>query len=481
MKRWLILLLVLVLLSVSVLSLAGVSLSRQKDQVTLKERVIYGDVRAAEGLLVEQNAHYDSHLFWQTSYQVGTGVSRCDYDFSLLEHHTGEERRPTGLSLGLDLNYGVDLTDPDREATGLQKAYLELYEATAPGSKGTKQIRLQDYYTHYPIQVSVELPGVVWSGLEREELSSPRYESERTVWEDFNSFFKIPVPEELPAFSISVTRDERGNSVGIGTESPVTDFYLTSVSTYNQTTCFFSIGNRLVGKNGPEGFVNTDGIPGGYGIYAFDYEQAERPSNTLSGGSYADRYVTGVDSKSLRMVYPLEREVQVTHLTVSSDGSRLLVFTWEQEGYHLTVLDAQTMAQLQRIEVSDEDSCLIHEQDGFLVLDGNARYTLLEEQTDGTYDLVFSVEKGSEVNPYAADQRVRTPMAYDGRRLAVVDCLYEPTHRTIELCSFYVAVYDKSGLLYYGEYDSSLSMLPDTSNYGQNCLPTGLTVTWRAS
>ena len=63
---------------------------------------------------------------------------------------------------------------------------------------------------------------------------------------------------------------------------------------------------------------------------------------------------------------------------------------------------------------------------------------------------------------------------FDGEKLVAVDFLREGRFGSLELCSYYVSVYDKTGLLYYGEYKNSLSAYPNANNYSYNCLP----ITW---
>jgi hypothetical protein len=71
-------------------------------------------------------------------------------------------------------------------------------------------------------------------------------------------------------------------------------------------------------------------------------------------------------------------------------------------------------------------------------------------------------------------------MDFDGERLAVVDVLRSPDGNAWESCGFVLSVYDESGLLYLGEYESSLTVGGyHSSNYNFNChLLSPFTVAW---
>jgi hypothetical protein len=71
-------------------------------------------------------------------------------------------------------------------------------------------------------------------------------------------------------------------------------------------------------------------------------------------------------------------------------------------------------------------------------------------------------------------------MAYDGRRLAVSGLLINETGQ-FETCGFNLAVYDETGLLYCGEYASSLDTGGETDRYSDRCVPddyTPLALSW---
>ena len=59
-------------------------------------------------------------------------------------------------------------------------------------------------------------------------------------------------------------------------------------------------------------------------------------------------------------------------------------------------------------------------------------------------------------------------MDFDGERVILADLLDEERYRSMQTTNICVAVYNEAGLLYYGEYDNSLAINPNTSDYNYN-------------
>lgn len=462
MKRIIAAVLLLSLLSVASFCMIGSIVGEEKANVMIKENVIYGDKSYAEGVTVLARANYDDHLFWNTSYTIGDNTNAStEYEFYYSEHYENEKKQYNGITLDVDLKYGFDLKTPVSESKGLQKAYRELYDATPQGGKGTKMIRLQDYYDYYPIRVHVDLPGVLWSGNDYRTLYS---KNARDVWDKFNDYFKIPIPKDLPAFEISI---EKGNN-SIGTSGMALEFYFNAINAYTSDKVFFAISNKyMVGDETEEHYIDTSLIPGGYGIYAINYRNVR---NSDRKSHYVTDYDTGIDHNSLTTVFPLEQYQEVIHMTLSNDRSKLMVFTKENSSImHLTVIDIETMTQLQKIEIGAIEQYSIFEYDNCIVFRGANDIAVIEKRNDGLCDLAFAVPRMTEIEQNIRFTGYATVMAFDGERLAIVERMTDEYHNTAGLCGFEVAIYTTSGLVYYGEYESSLSSAADPSDYTINC------------
>ena len=475
MKRYIAVVLVLALLAIGSFCMVGGVVSQETENVTIRENIRFGDKSYAEGLTVFTKSHYDDHLFWHTSYTIGEDPHiSTDYEFYYAEHYEQEPRIHQGLVLDPGFEYGFNMKIPADECVGLQKAYHELYDETPEGSRGTKMIRLQDYYDYYPVRVfSMDFPGIRWQGHDYEGLAADAYKDERAVWDKFNDFFKIPIPEDLPAFEISITK--QGNSVGIGSEGHDNDYYFSVRDTYTESRVFFSICNFIFGDRGTQ-YLDMSLIPGVYGLYSFTYKAVANADNTHR--STPLYYETGIDVDSLSMVYPLEQHAEVIYLTTDDDESKLYMLTKEYGVTYLTVIEIASMTALQKIEITDAPHFTVYEYDTCLVLLGWESISVIEKQADGLCRLAFTVPRMKEVNDANFQKGVATVMAFDGEKLAIVDRTGDGVYPSLELCGFTVAVYDSTGLVYYGEYENSLSTATSAYDYAFNCLPIEYEVWW---
>ena len=483
MKRIIAIALMLSLLSVGSFFMIGGIVNKERANVTIKENVIYGDKSYADGISVLITAQCNYHLFWNTSFTIGDqNTTTTDYEFYYDEQYKIGGMPYSGLGLDTDFEYGIDTSTPAEESTGLQKAYRELYDELEPGEEGKKTIYLQDYYTYYPVRISVNLPGVIWNGNSYEHLIYKNYENERAVWDKFNEFFKIPIPEDLPAFEISVSRHLKDSGAATGALGIDRNFYFNVKSTYTDNRIFFSIGNKYDQKNGEDvKYVDTSLIPGGYGLYSFTFKNVRNSTNTNGNTTTFYRgYETGVEADTLEMVFPLEQHAEVIFLTLSNDESKLYMFTKEYNSTYLTVIDIATMNEIQKIKITDAKNFTFYEYDNCIVLNGWEYISVIEKKEDGLCELAFTVSRMKEVNDINNQKGVATTMAFDGEKLVIIDRTGDEMYPSLELCGFTVAVYNNTGLVYYGEYESSLSISGSANEYEYNdrCRPTEYTVSF---
>ncbi len=480
MKRMIAVLLALLLLLSAALCMIGSNIQSQRDQVTVTEHILYGDPAHAAGATFLTEADYDEHLFWKTSYTVGepTGCA-TEYDFSAKRRPYETERTYRGISLGFDIQYGVDLTLPAEEQAGIQKAYRALYDETPSGTKGTKTVYLQDYYDYYPIRIDISLPGTLWVGNSYDDLAEDDYANERAVWDAFRTFFRIPIPDDLPGMEISVTKDESGRSIGVGSHTPSEKdgyYSLYTEAAYTADRCFFSINH----KRGEGGVIDTSLIPGGYGIYSFTYTNVRNEKNSPSENMtiHYPGYRTGVETDSLAMVYALEENVSVRAMHIDPTETCLLLLTEEDGGVWLNVIDLDTMTERQKLYICDGDYVSLHHRDDFLMLFFDHGFSLLSIDSERSYIPEFSAMQPYRYREELPYFNTYAGMDFDGERLIVADFSLEEQYGTMQTCNVIIAVYDRTGLLYCGEYRSSLSINPDTSRYDFNCRPHTVSVTW---
>lgn len=460
MKKYIAVVLLLSILSLGSLYLINITISKEIANVVMTENVIYGDKKLAEGITVVSNASYDDHLYWDTSYTVSHQPRiSTEYSFYYFEHRETPELKKRGLTLDVNLKYGFDLRKSVEESYGIQKAYRELYDTIPQRGKGSKIIRLQDYYDYYPIRVNFDLPGVNWSGNDYETLYS---QNAREVWNKFNEYFKIPIPEDLPSFEISISKGE--NSISAGGLS--LEFYFNAINAYSENKLFFAFRNKYTVEDGEERYINTELIPGGYGIYSIDYKKMQESNNKSYSGT---DYETGIDANSLTTAYPLEQHQEVIYMTLIQDHNKLIYFTLENTSTFLNVIDLDTMTQSQRFPIGEFEYHSIYEKDNFIAIRDKSKLAVIEKNEAEGCELAFTALRNTEYDNNVRLTGYATTMAFDGERLVIVERIADEYHNTNISCGFELTVYTASGLVFYAEYGSSLSPAADNFDYSSRC------------
>ncbi len=401
-----------------------------KTAVSIDETVVYGDKSAAEGISLDIRTHCDYRLFWGTRYTVGESPQTgTDFRFSQAEQRPRRNIPYAGIYFDGTFNgYGASSSgslDIANETAPIQ----DVASRTSPGEDRTEIVHVKDYYRFYPIRVEFDMPSRFAVNEETQQL--------------FADYFRIPVYHEHEV-EISIEKDSAGNVRRLGLSTAKgSGVLLETPSVVTDNGCFFTFSCRTDGGK----LLDTSFIAGGYGIYHF-------PLHNQGG----DDRILNVDE--LQMVYPIDAAgAEVIALQANADKSKLFLVTIESGSYLLTVIDAQTMTQLQMLELlpATGDSRLdrLYIQDEFVVpVLSDGRLMLLAADTEGDYQVQFGADFGSNQElRYVFSRDVS--MDYDGKKLAVAawqNGWFAPEN----YCSFYLAVYDRTGLTYVGKYQHSL-------------------------
>lgn len=473
MRRTLAFLMVLLLLAAGSAAYIGGTVYAEREQVEIYERAIVGDSSLAAGLGISLLSEYSDHLFWNTSYTVGSAECDTELEFSASPKQVLTPISYDGAGIGVNYIYGVVTDTPIEELSGILRAYRELYEDTPVGGSLDRVVRMADYYDYYPIKVDISLPGTYWSaGVVFQFKDRADYPAEAEVWDKFNSFFKIPV-NEADYCTIGVTRDERGQSVGVASGHGV-EPNLYSISTYTASRCFFSIDIKYSDGRGGTNDVDTSLIPGGYGIYAFDYERVWDEPASSSGviqTVYDPEKGTGVDADSLACVYPLSRDVSVRGMAVSPDERELWLLTEEDGVSVFTVIDIESMTDIARISLGETEYYGFYPSGRHVVLYGGSyddgrKIALVSMDDSGRPSLVLNGDRCALPRYNYYDMSHSSKSSFDGKRLAILNYLYD--ENGVMTCGFTLEVYTTDGGTYYGEYLCSLARC-DSTNYNDNC------------
>ena len=488
MKRSVIVLALLLVLGITGTCFAHTSVNAARDQVSFTETVVYGDRAAADGLRIETGANYDSHLHWDsaTTFTADSHTTQTDYHFTYAPEQIIRVSDPNGLSMSTLNEHYLDLDAQENTLSGLALAYRELYDATKPGEQGEMTIDLADYYDYYPLSIMLELPGFWFSGsfehdyiLDDPDLTNvsagPEFWDEQELLKTFHDFFRIPVPKNQ-LYTIHISRPMNshgglgyGGGWGASDSAPTQEiYYLSSTSALTDDACYFTIAG-CTDEGTP---VDTSLIPGGFGIYKLPFTQHEDKA-------------TEVHSEDLATVYPFEPTREVLWLETACNDTVLMLLTRDAEtACTLTSIDIATMETIQT-HTFDYGGAVwnVRDFEDFLYLSlSDSSFLLLELYADGTFaERIHAQQLPEELTHKYYYTLNYSAMDWNGEQFAFTYWLTDAdAHR--ETCGFYLMVYDETGLLYCGEYESSLTPWFDPQGYSSRYCSAdgsrGITVSW---
>lgn len=487
MRKAAILTLILFLLCGSSVYIAASNMYKEHDKVRYTEKIVYGDREIANGLQVDFRSTYKYHLLWDTTHILNENrktETSSEYSFSTFSHYEGNgEEEYQGVYM--DMNAAMENYFHDGESTnrmfansGLEKAYQELSDEVEAGQEGEKTIYLKDYVTYYPLEIRLNLP--------RNDAASREYfetDDLETYEEDHGihiiaklwDYFKIPVLEEQ-TLHIHLRKDKEGRVISHGSSSTESDaFYMYTYGEVTKDACYFAF--EVLSEK--EKIMDTSHLPEGYGIYTFSYEMKEYN---------ASKQTKAVpDPESFRLFYPLEPGIQIAGLETNEAQDRVLLHSIENGMYYITVIDIATGKMIQKLEIAkwheEWDGLHIYDKGDFLVMVlYGEKLAVVTLESDGQYKLQYvcnirekelgaiQKEDGTIVEVVPWLNYWRADVDFDGEKLVMTGQIRDDEYGTREdTTNFYVAVYTKEGLQYYGEYRSSLSTGTNPDKYNYHC------------
>lgn len=430
------------------------------DDVEVFQKILYGDPKAAEGLKVDFRVQYKNTLHWDIHCDPVTGESDTEFTFSHDDpFYVPYDHGPSGVMMYALMDYRAHHFSWEPlpgvpEDSGIFKLAEYLNSLPAPeyeqdGNSTVAQeeichtVDLSDYFEYYLFEGDVDLFGSGWIPFWNvcSEYSSAATEGSQLLAKLFNGYFKIPVKDNATVLvSVFEYRNGRREYHFGGFPEDSTFFCPESFSFVSGNSCYFVFSNTMG--------HDVSQIPGGWGIYRLDY--------TLTG-------TQDIATAQLSTAYPLDAAGYVQRMELSADGKRILLINARGDGTYLTVIDLATMATLQEIEIyHGTEAPYIHVDihDDFILTGYGSRLCVYQLLADGTYEQRIDVDTGFSDQPQLLN-RYADFVAFDGQRLAIVDILmrYEmegDTSYGYETCGFALQIFDSTGLLYHGEYGTTL-------------------------
>lgn len=491
---------VLLLAALAVGALVGIGRTVHADRaaVQLTETTLYGDADAAEKLTIRRRATLRGRLYWDIFYVTPAardefvtdpaGDITVNYQYYPTRQHYFEYEYGADIGVRMEnfLEYGianaghgtVEFFDEMPEPYGLNRAYKELFDRTAPGEEGKMEVHLADYMDYYPLAISIGVPDDSgwYSMTENEYQEIHLYAEEDDGWSktfaDFRQFFRIPVlADETVQISVGKRMDGSLGTMGSGTGNS-DSFYLEPISAWSEQrrVIWFTFGSHTTEGD----VVDTSLIPGGYGIYQLPYMTVEEMEQ--------QGLATTAMSGELEMVYAIDPQHYVKTMFVHKPTGKLLLLTLEQGVGWLTVIDPAAMTALQRIEIGPWEpghNGFLQDCGRFLaVRTSQNRLAVVTVQPDDSYRLEFltPLPTGEEKETYNYYVSPTDAFDFDGERLVVGREMHARYYGGSK--DFWLMVYTADGLQYVGEYSSSLYAGGSQTNWNYYVEEIDLAVAW---
>ena len=440
------------LLTLTVIAVGGIVFAHNwignlGDDVTIKETVLAGDKKAAEGITVTTSSHYEeTPLFWQTACTIGEDnqvETQADYDRDRYDAYSwnGEPAMSLGYTDDLSMsNVGIE-EQPETYGYSMEM-FADIIADTPAGGHHKGTIKLSDYISYRKVLIDASDYG---AGKDLVMMSGT----------DDGSYFRFPMTEESEAI-VRVEMSASGQITSLSVE-PQYDYEADSKVAIadDRKYAYAAVGDMHLIEYDEEWepcIVHSVPLePGTCGVHCFPIDVKE---------DEAGRIDADIKIEKGRLVYPLIQGTGIEKLWLSADESQLLMLTLEDGVIWFTALDSKTFEAEQRLRLYTNDTSVC---DDVIVRDGEDYISAFFD--DGNVALLTKDEKGWQLE--GVDQLYRGETveysfsgmlddenlfdaAFDGRRFALINRI------TAQAGSYYLWVYEDGRCKYAGAYESSL-------------------------
>lgn len=454
MKKTVAILLTLVLIAAGSILFVHNWIGSLGDDVTVKETILAGDKKAAEGVVVTTNSHYEeTPLFWETTCIIGNEnkvETQLDVDRERKDEWVFEETLRLNLGYNEQMNwYGVGGEgNPESEGYPM-KVFEDVIADVKPGGKHQDTVKLSEYIPYRNISMNISLYGE--SGYVKTILDG----------RDDGGYFKFPMTE----YSDTTVRVEMSSSGQISslTVDPQHMHHLDekSILTEDLNHVFTAVGDMILVERNAGGMqLDVRSVPleeGTCGVHRFDVSFREAKQGPAFGE---------IDISNGQLIYPLKQGTSIVKLWFSEDGSQLLLLTLEDEDMWLTVLDSKTYEEVQRLHLLDYESKTcdgvgIKEGEGYLAVFFEYGHMVLLTRDEKGYHLAAAdrLNRGAHSQSFGDDGSDIFAVDYDEGRFAIV------SRQPVYTGSYFLWIYEDGTCKFAGEYQSSLAKAGSESNF----------------
>lgn len=375
---------------------------------------VYGDASAAEGITVTQRAVLERRVTWELSYDAGRMSGESEDGWSRDTVYNVQGRMPDVRVLS-DCHYRPitdgNLNDMDE---GIRRVYDYVVEKYGEDGYGQEEIDLSEFFDTYPLTV--------------EDWGMSLFEGNGERLYIAPGSLRIPVTEGMTA----------NVSYSSGNVSIIpTDFYIDSDSVFVPAGYIYMVA---VAETSAETFEVLDG----WSIYRLPVEDIQ--ARELSGRIYVRANESGhwwfsdgysvmatATPEGFEHVCELPDAATVAALDVSWDGESVLVYTEEDGALYMTVIDAATGAERQRVRLF-ETVDILEPGETVETLNFGAMSQFASESCavfcyDDRAAAVFNYVGGEYAPAYTIELNGALPASFAGDSTRLCALLFEPDGR----------------------------------------------------
>lgn len=445
---------------------AGLWIDQGVDQVGFTEETLLGTPCAADGLTVRLHSTYADQHYWDSEFQLPDYASaHTDYSY-----RPNGRQNPPDFPIPLEMKNNLLQIYESTVPRELTSAYETLYSlAKAHPNELTEQTFFwKDYVDYYPLTLSFR-----FSHIGTESLTFGRHltyptqplSPQEDPLQALIDAFQIPVLEE-ETFTLRMRVDESGNEYDFDFSdnhedhddpfcshtdrenwpAPADAYQIHCFSVQADNTIYFCLNSKS--ESGT--VMDFSHLPQGYGLYALPLESMD----------VNPKFLPATDE--LTMLCGLDPNMDILSLSLSPDQQQLLLFAVDNGFYTLMVIDRSgTVLQTLPLAPCTNSSAYAELMDcgNYLVaaLDNSDRLAVLSRTEDGTLRLDFDCPANADSWGGFGISLPHAALAYDGERLAVAHMKNDYDQYFLpNSCTFFVDVYSADGLLYSGQFRTSL-------------------------
>lgn len=413
--------------------------NQQQNQVTIDETVLFGDVKAAEGLTLTTSA-CDSRsrkLLWKTEHVVSEQPKTTTQFQRVKDDVYSPDANLNYIELEEDCFISSsDILPEDHPVIS------DVASRTANGKTREETHRLREYYQYYPVKLSMDISGI---NIDKASLHT--------------DYFEIPVPADY-SIKVTVKKDEKGKIIRYEM-APVHSYFEPDIEgLFTTNGCFVALPD-LKYEADHEGSADGDDEEWLYmkdlrlaramrGIHFVPFVAEENKGNKLRA-----------DFDNAKLIVPLPSTSQVLRMQQSQDQKKIIVLLRERGELVLSVIDAASKKVLQRTPLqqisAQRNMNMIKEKDGrlLIVADDGQIHLLTQARNQYRIKISGSLEQVIKRGEFSSLPSYWS-FDYDGENL-VLATFSEPFDGRYPNCSVYVFLYRQNKLKYAGYYKNSLN------------------------